>query len=109
MAKQQNRTRDNNVFADMGLPDAEELLAKAKLSHAVIAEIQNRKLTQREAAEILGTSQAKISDIVHGHLEKFSLERLMKMLLAFDKDVHIVCAPKARGHRHGSLTVEARP
>src|ERR1035437_9362176 len=65
-----------NVFADLNLPHADDLLAKAELSAKIIAEIQRRRLTQDRAAAILGIDQPKVSALKQGKLSGFSIERL---------------------------------
>lgn len=95
----------DNIFKDLGLPNAEELLAKAKLSVQITAIIQDRGLTQQQAARIAGTSQAKISDMVRGQLDQFTIDRLIKMLMAFDQDVKIELAPKPKSRNHAIMTV----
>ena len=70
----------SNVFADLGLPDSEELLAKAQLASTISDIIKGRHLTQTEAASVLGTTQPKVSNLVRGRLEGFSLERLALFL-----------------------------
>jgi predicted XRE-type DNA-binding protein len=87
-----------NVFADIGCEDAPELLAKAKLAHEIASIIKARGLTQQAAANLLATTQAKVSDVVRGRLEKFTLDRLIKMLVAFDRDVDISYKPASHGH-----------
>ena len=67
-----------NVFADMGVPEPEHALAKAKLAAEIAAAIEEDDLTQTEAAERLGTDQAKVSAIVRGRLDQFSTERLLQ-------------------------------
>ena len=67
-----------NVFADVGLPDAEDTLAKARLAEAIAEAIERRDLTQTETAAILGVDQPKISKIVNGRLEGFTQDRLMR-------------------------------
>lgn len=94
-----------NVFKDLGLPNAEELLAKAELAHAIICAIKDRGLTQHQAAHITGTSQAKISNVARGNLDQFTIDRLIKMLLAFDHDVKIELSPKPRSRTHAVMTV----
>ena len=101
----QQEKSSGNVFKDLGLPNAEELLAKAKLAHAITCVIEDRNLTQQKAAQITGTSQAKISDVVRGNLDQFTIDRLIKMLMAFDQDVHIKLAPKPRSRDHAVMTV----
>ncbi len=103
--KIQQTLTSGNIFKDLGLPNAEELLAKAELSVAIIRAIKNRNLTQKQAAKITGTSQAKISDVVRGNLDQFTLDRLIKMLIAFDQDVRIELAPKPKSREHAIMTV----
>jgi len=67
--------RSGNVFADLGLPKPDHLLAKAGLAARIIAEIQRRRLTQTQAATLLGIDQPKISALKQGKLSAFSIER----------------------------------
>jgi predicted XRE-type DNA-binding protein len=78
-----------NVFADLGLANADDLLAKAELAAKIIAEIQRRRLTQAQAAQILGIDQPKVSAIKQGKLSSFSIERLMRFLLRLGRNVEI--------------------
>jgi predicted XRE-type DNA-binding protein len=78
-----------NVFADLGLPDADELYAKSMLSILIARTIRDRGLTQTEAARLLGTTQPKVSDLFRGRLSGFSLERLFRFLNALGKSVRI--------------------
>jgi len=79
-----------NVFADLGLPHPAELQAKADLMFEISRTIEERGLTQAEAAEILGVDQPKVSSLVRGRLTGFSMERLYRYLNALGKDVEIV-------------------
>ncbi len=94
-----------NVFADLGLPNAEDRLAKAELARKINEIIGKRRLTQVEAAELLGIDQPKISALARGRLEGFSLERLMRFLNVLGRDVEIVVKPKTRGRRRASVSV----
>lgn len=85
-----------NVFADLGLPDPEQALAKAELARAISAVIAERHLTQRDAAELLGIDQPKVSALSRGRLSGFSIDRLLRFLLALDRDVQITIKPAAR-------------
>jgi predicted XRE-type DNA-binding protein len=96
----------DNVFADLGLPDAPELLAKARLVSQISQIMAKKRLTQFQTAKILGIDQPKVSALVHGHLEKFSLERLCEFLTALGCDVTIQIREK-RGTRAGKLMVRA--
>lgn len=90
-----------NVFADLGLPDADDLLAKANLALHIRRNIKARKLTQSQAATLLGIDQPKVSSIINGRLDGFSTERLMRFLNDLGCDVQISVSephPEARGH-----------
>ena len=95
-----------NVFKDLGLKDAEDVLAKAKLAARIVQILQERKLTQAEAATVLGVDQPKVSQVYRGRLDDFSIERLMRFLTALHRDVRIVIDEKPR-RRRGRVTVEA--
>jgi predicted XRE-type DNA-binding protein len=77
------------VFADLNLPHADDLLAKAELAARIIAEIQRRGLTQSQAAAILGIDQPKVSALKQGKLSGFSIERLLRLLLLLGRDIEI--------------------
>jgi predicted XRE-type DNA-binding protein len=85
-----------NVFRDLGLANADVLQAKADLIFRISAIIDKRELSQVEAAKILGVSQPKISALLRGHLDGFSLERIMRFLAALDQRVEINVRPKSR-------------
>ena len=94
-----------NVFADLGFPDAEELLAKAGLVSAISDIIKGRHLTQKAAAEVLGTTQPKVSNLINGKLEGFSMERLARFLNMLDRDVEIVVRRRPRSRKRSRITV----
>ena len=96
-----------NVFADLGLPDAEEMQAKALLCIQIQTIIKKRHLTQTQAAELLGIDQPKVSALIRGRLKGFSMERLFHFLNLLGRDVQIVVKPKARSQQQGSLRVAA--
>jgi len=83
-----------NVFADLNLPQADDLLVKAELAAKIIAEIQRRRLTQSQAAAILGIDQPKVSVLRQGKLSGFSIERLMRFLLLLGRDIEITVKEK---------------
>ena len=84
-----------NVFADLGFPDSDELLIKAELVHQISELISEQKLTQVEAAKILGIDQPKVSALVRGKLSGFSTERLFRFLNALGSSVEIRVIPKS--------------
>lgn len=93
MAKKQEDTEafvgSGNVFEDLGYSNPEESQAKADLSRQIHQVIQNRKLTQKEAAEVMGIDQPKVSDIVRGKLSKYTLDRLIRFLRLLGRDIEI--------------------
>jgi len=93
-----------NVFADMGMPDAEERLSKARLAHEICALIADKKLTQVQAAKKLGIDQPKISALMRGRLEAFSTDRLLRFITSLDRDVWIVIREPKEPH-HGGVRV----
>jgi predicted XRE-type DNA-binding protein len=96
-----------NVFADIGLPNPEERLAKADLAIRITETIRSRRLTQARAAHILKIDQPKISRLVRGQLSGFSTERLLHFLNLLGRDVEIIVKPTARSRRQGRLRVVA--
>jgi predicted XRE-type DNA-binding protein len=96
-----------NVFADLGLQNAEELLAKAELVRQISKAIEARGLTQKGAAAVIGTTQPKISELLRGHLSGFSMDRLIRFLNALDRDVEIIVKKKPRSRDHGRVRVSA--
>ena len=96
-----------NVFADLGLPDAAERQAKLRLAYALNQVLAGRKLSQADAAKVLGVTQPKVSALRHYKLAGFSVERLMNLLTALDQDVEIVIRRKPRSRRTGRIRVVA--
>jgi predicted XRE-type DNA-binding protein len=94
-----------NVFADMGLPEAEEELTKAQLASLIRQVIRRRRLTQVAAASLMGIDQPKVSALLNGRLANFSSERLMRLLTALGQDVDITVRAKPRNRAHGRIRV----
>jgi predicted XRE-type DNA-binding protein len=95
----------SNFFADLGLPNSEERLAKADLAIRIADAVRTRRLTQTAAAKILKIDQPKISRLLRGQLSGFSTERLMQFLTLLGRDVEIVIKPVPRSRRQGHLRV----
>ena len=95
-----------NVFADLGHPDAEAHLLKAKLVTRIDAIIRQRGLKQVEAAKLLGLSQPDVSRLLRGSFREYSVERLLRLLLTLGHDVQIVIR-ESRSKRQGRLLIEA--
>src|SRR5579863_1141752 len=96
-----------NIFADLGLPNSEERLAKAGLAMRIAGVIRARGLTQASAARILKIDQPKISRLLRGQLAGFSAERLMQFLTLLGRDVEIVIKRAPRSRRQGRVRVVA--
>lgn len=96
-----------NVFADLGLEDADEALAKAGIAARICEAITARKLTQARAATLLGVDQPKISALMRGRLDGFSTDRLFRFLNALGLDVEIVIKPTCQETKPGKTRVVA--
>ena len=97
-----------NVFADLGVPQAGMALAKASLTHRLCEAIRARKLNQTQAAEILGLTQPKVSSLMRGQLEGFTLERLLKFLNLFQMEVEIAVQPARKRRKPAETRVVSK-
>ena len=86
-----------NVFADLRLPNADELLVKADLAIAIKNEIDARGWTQTEAAEHVFLSQPQISKIRNMKLDEFSRDKLQEVLRYLGIDVEIALYRRENG------------
>lgn len=93
-----------NIFADLGLPDADELLVKAKLAHRIAVVIRERGLNQTEAAVLIGMPQPKLSNMLRGQFRGISEDKMMRCLAALDHDVTILVSRKRQ--EQGRVEVE---
>ena len=82
-----------NVFKDIGVPNAEEHLVKAQLVFKIDTILKARGLKQVEAADLFGVRQPDVSKMLRGEFRQFSVERLLRFLVALDQDVEIVVKP----------------
>ena len=94
-----------NVFADLGLQGAEELLVRAELTHLIHAELRDRHLTSSVAAHMLGILEAEANELIAGRFVQFPTERLLHLLTTLDHDVEIVVHPRSPGHSRLRLRV----
>jgi predicted XRE-type DNA-binding protein len=94
-----------NVFADLNLPKADDLLVKAELVAKIMQETERRRLTQSQAAALLGIDQPKISALKQGRLSGFSIERLLRFLLLLGRDVEIAVKEKPKSRLIARLRV----
>jgi predicted XRE-type DNA-binding protein len=105
MPNRESTPSSGNVFADLNLPQADDLLAKAELAAKLIGEIQRRRMTQAQAAAILGIDQPKISALKQGKLSAFSIERLMRFLLLLGHDIEITVKGSSKSRSIAKLRV----
>jgi predicted XRE-type DNA-binding protein len=94
-----------NVFADLGLPNPEEALAKAELANKISVLIRERNLTQAKAARLLGIDQLKVSMLLRGRLTGFSIERLMRFLMLLGQDIKSTVEATPRDRTHARVLV----
>lgn len=87
-----------NVYADLGLADADEMLVKSQLATKIAEIIKLRKMTQTQAASVLGIPQPKLSNMLRGRFRGISEAKMLECLTLLGRDVQILikAAPKAR-------------
>lgn len=84
----------DNLYADMGLENADELLTRSEIGYQVYRILKSRKLKQREIAALLGIKQPEVSHLMNGHFSLFSTDRLLDFLRRLDHKVVIEIAPR---------------
>ena len=92
-----------NVFADLGLANADQELTKARLTLQIARIIKDRGLTQVEAAKILGIQQPHVSALTRNRAGNFSVGRLIDFLTALGQDVEITVTPTRK--EHGAMSI----
>lgn len=98
-----------NVYADLGFKNPEEHALKAELVRRIAAVMKEQELTQTAAARRLSIEQPDVSKMLKGHFRQFSVERLMRFLVALGQDVEIVVRPmRAARTKSAQLTVTTR-
>jgi predicted XRE-type DNA-binding protein len=95
-------------FADLGLPNPEEHLIKAEFVHRIAAIIKTEGLKQAHAAGRLGIAKPDVSKMLNGHFRQFSVERLMRFLVALGHDAEIVVRAAESHKRQAQITVAQR-
>ena len=94
-----------NVYADLGMADAEEMLIKAQLATKIGDIIKRRKLTQVQAAKLLGITQPKLSGLLRGQFRGVSETKMLECLTRLGRDVEIVIKSAPRSRTEGHVTV----
>jgi predicted XRE-type DNA-binding protein len=105
MSKKGYEVGSGNVFKDIGVPNAEEHLVKAKLVLKIDTIMKRRRMKQKEAAELFGVRQPDISNMLRGEFRQVSVERLLRFLVKLDQDVEIIVKPHRNRHNAAALHV----
>jgi predicted XRE-type DNA-binding protein len=105
--KSKIETGSDNIFADLGLPDAGPHFLKAQIVAEIYRLATARKLTQAQVGKRLNVSQPEVSRMFKGHFREYSIERLMEFLTGFDRDVEIVVRPHAKSGKAGRITFKS--
>ena len=110
MRKRRNKVEmgSGNIFADLGLPDAEDMLLKSTIVIELRRLIEERSLSQTAAAKLIGINQADLSKILRGRFRGYSEARLMRMLTAFSQDVEITTRPHRKAGEAGKIIFRRR-
>jgi predicted XRE-type DNA-binding protein len=93
-----------NIFADLGLPDADTHFIKAQIVSEIYRLTNERGLTQAGAGKRMGISQPEVSRMFKGNFREYSIDRLMGFLTSFDRDVEIVVRPHKKTGKAGRIT-----
>ena len=94
-----------NIYADIGVADAEEMLVKAQLAAKIAEIIKLRKLSQIQAAALLGMSQPKLSNMLRGRFRGISEAKMLECMTLLGRDVQIVVKPASRSRKTGHVSV----
>lgn len=98
-------TGSGNVFADLGLPDAEKLKIKSGLAIEIVRAVRQRGLTQEEAGRRMGVPQPKVSALLRGDFANLSERKLMDCLTRLGYDIEITVKPATEPVGHRTLAV----
>ncbi len=94
-----------NIYADLGMADAEEMLVKAQLAAKIAEIIKQRKMTQAQASALLGMPQPKLSNMLNGRFRGISEIKMLDCLTRLGRDVQIVIKPASRSRKAGHVSV----
>ncbi|MCL5674534.1 MAG: helix-turn-helix domain-containing protein [Candidatus Omnitrophica bacterium] len=95
----------DNIFADIGVAHPERVQTRARIMSHIAEIIRKRGLTQKQAADILGIPQSKISCLINGKLSNFSMDHLFELLNSLDADVEIIIKPKTGQEKTATTNV----
>ena len=93
-----------NVFADLGLKDSDQLMARAQIGYHVFKILEDKKLKQREIAGVLGIAQPDVSHLMNGHFSRFTTDKLLDFLKRLDQKVTIKVSRRHKGEPYQLVT-----
>ena len=93
-----------NVFADLGLKDADRLMARTQIGFHVFKILEEKKLKQREIASILSIAQSDVSHLMNGHFSRFTTDKLLDFLRRLDRKVTIHVSPRHKNEPYQEVT-----
>ena len=94
-----------NVFADLGLKDSDQLLARAQIGFYVFKILEDKKLKQREIAEVLGIAQPDVSHLMNGRFSRFTTDKLLDFLKRLNRKVTIEVSRHHKGEPYQQVTL----
>jgi len=94
-----------NVFSDLGLKDADQLLARAQIGFHVFKILEGQKLKQREIADVLGIAQPDVSHLMNGHFSRFTTDKLLDFLKRLNRKVTIEVSRHQKGKPYQQVIV----
>jgi len=93
-----------NVFADLGLKDADQLLVRSQIGFHVFKILEGKNLKQREIADILSIAQPDVSHLMNGHFSRFTTDKLLDFLKRLDRKVTIEVSRHHKGEPYQQVT-----
>lgn len=104
-SSEQVTASSGNIFADIGIDQPEEALAKARLVEAIADLLGEKNLPQAQAGRLVGLTQPQVSRLLRGDTREFSYERLMRILTSLGQDVHITIRTSRTRSKRGHVLV----
>lgn len=92
-----------NVYADLGLEEADELFVRSQIGFHVYKILQAKKLQQRAISELLGIAQPEVSHLMNGHFSRFTTDKLLDFLKRLGQTVSIEIRPHQAGERYHNV------
>ncbi len=93
-----------NVYADLGLEDADELFIRSQIGFLVFKILEDKKLKQREIANVLGIKQPDVSHLMNGHFSRFTTDKLLEFLKRLNQKVTIQVSSHHKGEPYRQVT-----